>query len=202
MDRQFDFPRIEWWRKNVLIANDSKRFFKEHYYEYYLGKYMICRMFGPRAIAEIGVRWGYSAFSFLQAAPQASYAGYDLLNGGYGGANIDTYSQVTGMLSRHFPQASIKLSHSDTRRMESLGGPYDFVHIDGNHREEACYHDIEMALEACQAGGVVLIDDYVKVDGVKRAVDNFVKKNAGKIDRYFRQPSLTGEFILIKRKDA
>jgi len=200
MDRQFDFPKIEWWRENVLIENDSKRFFKQHYYEYYLGKYMVCRMFGPQAIAEVGVRWGYSAFSFLQAAPQASYTGYDLLKGGYGGAKVDTYDWVYEMLSRHFPQAKrISLRHRDTRQLETLGGPYDFVHIDGNHREEACYHDIDMAMTACRAGGVVLVDDYVKVDGVKRAVDSYVKKNAGQIGRYFRMPSLTGEFILVRK---
>ncbi len=197
--RSFDFPKIEWWRKNVVLPDDSRRFFKEHYYEYYLQKYVICRMFEPRAMAEIGVRWGYSAFSFLRAAPQASYTGFDIVNGGYGGAKMDTYSYVLGMLGDNFPDAKIDLRHINTSQVESLGGPYDFVHIDGDHKEAACYHDMKMALEACRAGGTILVDDYIKVDGVRRAVDSFVKENAGQIERYFRMPSLTGEFILIKK---
>ncbi|GAH62544.1 unnamed protein product, partial [marine sediment metagenome] len=161
MDRQFDFPTIEWWRKNIVYPNDSKRFLKEHLYEYYLGKYMICRMFGPGAIAEIGVRWGYSAFSFLRAAPQAAYTGFDMISGGYGGATISTFGHVGQLLRDNFPQAKVTLRHADTRQLQSLGGPYDFIHIDGNHSEGACHHDIEMATEACRVGGMVLIDDYV-----------------------------------------
>jgi len=159
-------------------------------------------MFMPKAIAEIGVRWGYSAFSLLKASPQASYTGFDIVNGGHGGAGTDTYSCVLSLLGDNFPEAEITLKHIDTQQVETLGGPYDFIHIDGNHSEKACEHDIEIGMEACRPGGTILIDDYVKIDSVKRAVDKFVKNNGGKIERYFRISSLTGEFILIKGKDA
>ena len=200
MDKQnsFDFPKIDWWRQNIVYPNDSKRFLKEHLYEYYLEKYMICRMFMPKAIAEVGVRWGYSAFSFLCASPQAAYTGFDMINGGYGGVAIDTFGHVSKLLNDNFPDAKVVLHHADTRQIQSINGPYDFIHIDGNHSTQACYHDIQMAIEACENGGIILIDDYVLHMSVKNAVDSFIKKRAEQIDRYFRLPSLTGEFVLIK----
>jgi len=202
MNKRFDFPKIEWWRQNVVNKTDSKRFLKEHLYEYYLQKYMICRMFMPEKIAEIGVRWGYSAFSFLMASPQAAYTGFDMISGGYGGAAIDTFGYVGRLLNDNFPDVKVILRHADTRQLQSLDGPYDFIHIDGNHSQQACYHDIGMGMEACETGGIILIDDYVSHLTVKNAVDSFVKENAEQIECYFRMPSLTGEFILMKGKDT
>jgi len=195
----FDFPKIEWWRENVLMETDSKRFFKRHYYEYYLQKYIMARMAGPTAICEIGVRWGYSAYSFLLAAPQASYLGLDIENGGCGGAKLNTFPYVGKLLGDNFPKARVDLRHINTSQIRSLSGYYDFVHVDGDHHEQNCYHDMEMALDACISGGVVLVDDYISIDGVKRAVNNFVRDNEKEIERWFLVPSLTGEFVMVKK---
>ena len=196
---KMDFPGIEWWRQNIVFADDSKRFFKRHFYDYYFEKYMICRHFAPAEIAEIGVRWGYSAFSFLCAAPEAAYTGFDIVTGEFGGAKTDTFAYVNLMLKQNFPDARIELRHCDTRQLKELGGYFDFIHVDGNHRENHCLHDIEMAMTACRPGGCVLIDDYTAIAGVKRAVDGYVKKNAGVIKRYHVMPSLTGEFIMVSK---
>ena len=40
-------------------------------------KYQICKEVNPSKIAEIGVRAGYSAWTFLQASPDAEYIGFD-----------------------------------------------------------------------------------------------------------------------------
>lgn len=202
MNGQFDFPTIEWWQDNVVYPSEKNQYFKRHFYEYYLQKYMIARIFQPETIAEIGVRYGYSAFSFLQASPEASYVGYDILQGSHGGVKGDTFEYARPMLNKYFPHAIIMLLHADTRERDSLDGKFDFIHIDGDHSEKGCHHDIEMALEACNAGGAVLIDDYDYIAGVKRAVDNFIKNNDNKIEIHFRMPSLRGEFVLIKRKNA
>lgn len=202
MNGQFDFPTIEWWRENVVYPSDQEQYFKRHFYEYYLQKYMIALMFQPKTIAEIGVRYGYSAFSFLQASPEASYIGYDISEGSHGGVKGDTFEYAWPMLNKSFPDAIIMLLHTDTRKLDSLDGKFDFIHIDGDHSEKGCENDLELALKACYAGGAILVDDYDYIDGVKRAVDNFVEKNDNKIERYFRMPSLRGEFILIKGKDA
>lgn len=192
-----DFPDYQWWRRNVVLEGD-KRFFKKHYYDYYFEKYLIANAFCPMAIAEIGVRWGYSAYSFLRAAPRADYTGFDIINGGHGGAKQDTFARVHLMLSQHFPCAGITLKHADTQKLNSLGDTYDFVHVDGDHTEAGCLHDIKLAFEACVGGGVVLVDDYTNIDGVKRAADKFVKDNDNNIKQCHLIPSVTGEFLIIK----
>ena len=193
-----NFPAIELWRTGVVLAGD-KRFCKEHLYNYYFGKFLIANAFGPKAIAEIGVRWGYSAFSFLCASPAASYTGFDMIGGGHGGAKENTFARVNLMLKEHFPDAKVTLEHCDTRRAAELGGPYDFVHVDGNHTQDACRHDIELAMAALGPGGVILIDDYTAIEGVKKAADGYVKDNQGLIERRHIVPSLTGELIIIKK---
>lgn len=53
----------------------------------------------------------------------------------------------------------------------------DFVYIDANHSYEACKEDIRLWWPKIKEGGVIAGDDYGKKFGVKKAVDEFVKKN-------------------------
>ncbi|GAF72494.1 unnamed protein product, partial [marine sediment metagenome] len=57
----------------------------KQYHGYYRVKYNICKAAEPKAMAEIGVRAGYSAWAFLQAAPKARFYGIDANNGKHGG---------------------------------------------------------------------------------------------------------------------
>ena len=45
----------------------------QQYKEYYKIKYELCKKQNPKIIVEIGVRAGYSAWTFLQACPKAKY---------------------------------------------------------------------------------------------------------------------------------
>lgn len=200
MSRALGFPPIEWWRRHVLWEHDQARFFKGCYYDYYLTKYLLATAFRPQRICEIGVRVGYSAYSFLRASPAASYVGFD--NGGSSNGGIrdaDGLSIAERMLAGHFPDASIKIHLLDTRSIEEIpGGPFDFAHIDGDHHEGPAYHDMELMFSALDPGGIVLVDDYTKIDGVRRAADRFVKHHAAQIERTFLVGSLTGEFVIVK----
>ena len=192
----------------MLYANDEKRYFKDHYYSYYLGKYMIASLFKPAAIAEIGVRWGYSAFAFLCASPGASYTGFDIPEGGSGGVKQNTFPRVRQILISNFAKATVKLVRADTRRMTSLSEDdeyrtfFDFVHIDGDHHEEAAYHDMQIGFERLIPGGTMLIDDNVSIAGVTRACLRFLKDRHKEVERAIRLPSLTGELIIIKNGDS
>ncbi len=44
---------------------------------YYRMKWAIAKVIQPKSILEIGVRYGYSAISFLSACPDAQYVGID-----------------------------------------------------------------------------------------------------------------------------
>lgn len=194
----FNFPSIDFWRENVLIATEQKRFFKNHYYEYYLQKYIIASLYRPRKIAEIGVRWGYSAFSFLCASPQAIYSGFDIPDGKHGGAGVDTYMYVDKMLKKHFPTAEIILNYQDTQKLKEMPGKYDFIHVDGCHEENATFHDLEISWKALAPGGVLLLDDDTKLPSVRKAAQSFIKQKYSLFEYYYRMPSLTGEVIIRK----
>jgi len=194
-----DFPDIETWRRTVIKPGDLPQYLRQDFYDYYKSKFKIALSIKPLSICEIGVRWGYSAFSFLSAAPAAHYTGFDIMDGTHGGARgLDTFDYVRSMLSGHFPQAVIDLRHEDTRKLRDLGGPYDFVHVDGDHSEDAASHDIWMALQACRPGGMVLVDDYNYIAGVTRAADYILSGAPEQIARHWTQDSLRGELILIK----
>lgn len=192
------FPTIENWKAQVIAPGDNQ-FTANRFYDYYRGKYEICKTVAPARIAEIGVRYGYSAFAFLAACPQAQYTGYDIEAGCYGGVKANTFVYVADLLRHHYPDAQIELIYQDSRGINSIGGPYDFIHVDANHREQACRHDMDLAMAACLPGGVILIDDYTYIAGVARAVDKFVVDKGPAIERHYSRPSLRGEYIIEKK---
>lgn len=58
---------------------------------------------------------------------------------------------------------------------------FDWVYIDGNHFYEFVKLDLERYYPKVKVGGYLMGDDYMEgwwQDGVRRAVDEFVKKNA------------------------
>jgi len=198
-ESQPQFPDIATWRRTVVKPGDLPQYLRQDFYDYYKSKFEIALSVKPSSIGEIGVRWGYSAFSFLCAAPAAHYIAFDIIAGTHGGARgLDTFDYVRTMLSGHFPRAIIDLRHQDTRKLRDIAGPYDFVHVDGDHSEDAARHDIWMALQACRPGGVVLVDDYNYIAGVTRAADYIIKGAGELIGHIETRPSLRGELILTK----
>jgi predicted O-methyltransferase YrrM len=194
------FPIMADWQAAVLKEGDLPQYRRADFYEYYKTKFEICREIRPQRICEIGVRYGYSAFSFLLAAPRASYIGYDIIAGTHGGARgIDTFDYAGYMLGRHFPIAQISLVHADTRLLDKLAcGPFDFIHIDGDHSVEGCRHDLDLALSACRPGGTILVDDYNYIAGVTAAADKFYETNRNYFSSRQSRRSLRGELILMK----
>lgn len=197
-----DFISIDTWQKIVLVEGDSKQFWRQDFYDYYRTKFEIALEKKPKTICEIGVRWGYSAFSFLSAVPTARYTGYDIVAGTHGGAKgIMTFPRVQLLLERWFPEADINLIYADTRVLKGLGGPFDFIHVDGDHSVEGCRHDLELALEACSPGGTILVDDYNYIKGVTEAADDFCRNWQYRIANIQSRHSLRGELIITKGGD-
>ncbi len=56
---------------------------------------------------------------------------------------------------------------------------FDFIYIDGDHREKAVYKDAVMSWEVLQIGGYMLFDDYKWDEGTKRGIDRFLRKYGG-----------------------
>src|ERR1035438_10147495 len=72
------------FRDNACPVDPLRHLFSE-WVPYYRLKWAIARELQPATILEIGVRFGYSAFAFLDACPSASYFGIDADCDAYGG---------------------------------------------------------------------------------------------------------------------
>ena len=199
-EKNAEFPKMLQWRKMVLHPHDSKQFWSQKFYEYYKTKFKICLQCNPKRICEIGVRWGYSAFSFLWANPAAEYTGLDIIAGTHGGVNnTDTFDYVEQKLKQYFPQAKVRLIHVNTQQLEFIDGPYDFIHIDGDHSIKGAYHDIRLAFSSIEKGGHLLIDDYDYIAGVHNAAERFIHQYDSVIHAQLFD-SLRGD-LLITRKE-
>ena len=58
-------------------------------------------------------------------------------------------------------------------------GKIDYVFLDGGHEYNTVKNDLDNCIDVIKKGGTVLCDDYNlgSAPGVKRAIDDFVKKN-------------------------
>jgi len=56
---------------------------------------------------------------------------------------------------------------------------FDFIYIDGDHREKAVFYDAVGAWECLAQGGYMLFDDYKWEEGTKRGIDRFLRKYGG-----------------------
>ena len=142
--------------------------------EEYGVKYSIAKAYAPNSILEIGVRAGYSAFSFLSACPSAIYIGIDAENGSHGGAGGPWLPWAAHIL-RNFKAMFLKADSQligQCVRTENAG--FDLVHIDADHSVEGATHDMETFLPLVRAGGIMLVDDYTYIEDVRTAVDKFI----------------------------
>lgn len=137
----------------------------------YETKHALGWLLQPQSLLEIGVRAGYSAFSFLTAAPQARYLGID--------NNSDTHGGFTGSLAHARrllePFAATVQELSSTAWAQSWGGDpphFDVVHIDGDHSAAGCVADLRW-VEHCRPR-VIVVDDFLGIEGVRSACAQFV----------------------------
>lgn len=194
MKDEFDFSESVVYPKDPTAG--PKRILQ--YKEYYKTKYIICKKQNPKLIVEIGVRAGYSAWSFLQACPKARYIGYDDNNGTHGGQG--------GKDGRYFKWAKKILSdydcglvELDTQKVDDLGLiEVDFFHVDGDHSAAGVQHDLNLAFKAINENGLILIDDISYLQTVKSGVYSWIHEMSSEITTEFI-PSLRGE-MLIRRK--
>jgi hypothetical protein len=193
------FPDMETWGHAVIIEGEQKKYMSPSFYNYYKEKFDFCtdaKLPDAPNIVEIGVRYGYSAFSFLSAYPDANYLGIDMINGGHGGIREkDTFPRVREVLKKNFPDANITLTHKNTFELDEIDGEFDFCHVDGNHRRANCFHDLEICFAACKSGGTILIDDYSYIEGVKLGVHDFIDEVALSEDKEFGKITIIPEGI-------
>jgi len=143
------FPMLDYKEKNVNLQ----------------AGYDIVKELAPKRIAEIGVRCGYSAWAMLQAAPEATFYGYD------------NYSykprQICQCASEYLLEPyDTEVMELDSQETKDLGiRDIDLFHVDGDHSHAGAYHDLELAYLTLSENGKILVDDTVVNDVAQACID-------------------------------
>jgi hypothetical protein len=173
------------------------------YKEYYKIKYDILKENFPNAknIGEIGVRAGYSAWTFLQACPEANFYAFDANNGTHGGQGGED-GKFEKWAKKILKNYNLKYFNIDTQKIDKLPVDikFDFLHIDGDHTIEGVIHDLNLCFTYLSNDNLsfLLIDDYSYIDTVRIGVDRWLNNNRNKINYRFVH-SLRGEIIINKK---
>lgn len=185
-DINFDF------RKFAFPHDELSHLFPE-WIPYYRMKYAICKTINPTSILETGVRYGYSAITFLNACPNARYLGIDNDTNTYGGSS-GAIQYAKRILTGY--NADILLSDSQEMK-EFPGDHWDLIHIDGQQDGDGTFHDLEMAI---RKASWILVDGYFWSDENMMATSYFMKKYRDFIEYADIIPGYAGD-LLIKVKE-
>lgn len=93
---------------------------------------------------------------------------------------------------RNNKRVVIHRKYSDKAAEELKNGYFDFIYLDGNHSYEYVTKDLERYFQKIKKGGILAGDDYFRFSklldfGVKKAVDEFVKKRKLKMIKLGKQ---------------
>jgi 2-polyprenyl-3-methyl-5-hydroxy-6-metoxy-1,4-benzoquinol methylase len=173
---------------------DELSYLFDEWIPYYKMKYAMCKVINPLSILEVGVRYGYSAITFLNASPEASYFGIDNNTNSFGGAKgaIEWAKKITDGYKTNFLIA-------DTQQMTKFPGDiYDLIHIDGQQDGDGTIHDLELALEK---GRWILLDGFFWSKENMLSATYFLEKYKHFIEYAIIIPSYAGD-LLIKTKES
>ena len=169
--------------------NDPLKYLFDQWVDYYRLKWSIARVLQPGSILEVGVRYGYSAATFLDACPQATYLGIDLDSDSFGGVKgaMLWAKQITRAHHAEFLVA-------DSQKMSRFpGGIYDLIHVDGQQDGEGSWHDLQLAIKQARW---VLVDGYFWTSQNFLAISHFLLRYRDVIRFYGVIPGYAGELLI------
>jgi predicted O-methyltransferase YrrM len=155
--------------------------------------YTLGRRWRPARLAEIGVRFGYSLRALVLGSRSAGQTVAEVF-----GWDDESYEPgCLRVVEQHLADVPLVLHRVNTRTLDRLGPVgLDLVHIDGDHSQEGCRHDLGLAWAALRPGGVLLVDDVAGIDPVWHAVCAFLREVALACTVL---PTATGLAVIEKR---
>ncbi len=178
--------------RRAFIKDDISFFV--HWITRYRTLFELYSLIRPRSVIEIGVRAGYSAWTYFQTMPNGRLLGIDFdgdqnvvnTHGGFHGA----YKHAKDICGKY----DFEIQIADTRTLTELP-PSDLVYIDGDHTTEGCYHDLCLAETSAKW---IMCDDYDTLFGgeqlVRIAIDKFCKERGIKGEYYDNEA--TGLYLI------
>ena len=161
-------------------------------------KWAIAKVRDPGRILEIGVGSGISALAFLTACPNASYLGID-------NCQMERERGVGSLMDRArellAPFRDTSVIIDDSQKLAQLyGGPYDMIHVDGDHRRHAACHDVSIAWYALSPSGILVVDDARDSSVAAGTFDAIQTIAPGSLDWAYLEDSWTGSIIIRREK--
>ncbi len=169
--------------------DDPLKYLFDQWVDYYRLKWSIARVLQPSSILEVGVRYGYSAFTFLDACPQATYLGIDLDSDSFGGVK-GAMLWAKEITRAHHAQFLV----ADTQKMSRFpGGIYDLIHVDGQQDGDGSWHDLQLAVKQARW---VLVDGYFWTSQNFLSISYFLHRYRDVIRFYGVIPGYAGELLI------
>jgi len=147
---------------------------------------------------EIGTHRGYFADIFMNnwqgkklfcVDPWANPEGYEeqaKYLSGNGKDREDDYKWAKKMAHRHAPRVELIRCLSTEATSQFKNNSIDFIYLDGDHREESVYLDLNLWFEKVIPGGIIAGHDIICGDpgyddwgvGIRKAVGDFATTNS------------------------
>ncbi len=181
-DSDFDF------RKYASPEDPLLDLFEE-WIGYYRMKHSIAQAIKPKTVFEMGVRYGYSAITFLDASPQSRYTGIDHGSDSFGGSQ-----PALAWAKKITQEYQAEFITGDSQTLETLPGDhYDLVHVDGQQDADETFRDLELALEKASW---ILLDGYLWTPVNMLSATQFIQKYQSFIEYYLVIPGYAGELLI------
>lgn len=179
----------EWSRMDLFHPDDAYMKDRQNdWYEYYRCKWYYAELSRAKSILEIGVRLGYSAYAFMSSLHCESYTGWDIQEPIDGGMDFDTFPWVEEKIFSKFPRVKASLKVMNTQKDDWGIEKFDLIHVDGDHSFAGTLSDCVKAYGILNDGGLMVVDDYIFIDSVKKAIDVFIdEKDLIKIVGYSKR---------------
>ena len=184
---KFDFT-------DYACPNDPLKGNFSDWVSYYRLKFAISEAIKPSSILEIGVRYGYSAYSFLSACPNAKYTGIDLDSDTFGGVK-KSIEWAKSKLCNYNVDFILKNSQ---QIYELPSNKYDLFHIDGQQDGGGTYKDLELAFHYSEW---VLLDGYHWSSQNYLEANEFLLRHKELIEYSINIPSYAGELLIKIKKN-
>ena len=186
------------WIKNDETLGDDW-LLNDSYYPFYHQIYnsLATNMTNPKLL-EIGVRTGYSAIVFAKAInSKCKYIGID--SNIYIKDGLELTRKTTDILTQEITGFDSILiqgysSRSNIQATINLNGPYEFIHIDGEHTYLGKLIDLYIAKNNISHNGFVLVDDISHHKMIQDAISVSIK--LGWFQKYTTINTLRGLAIL------
>lgn len=170
--------RANWWKTHGVVKDPDEK------YPWY---WAVAKQVKPLLICEIGLYMGYSAMAMAKGAIAGGVEqkpGHNVTVNGF-----DNEQYVKGSVEwcrAGFMEEGIACNFAvlDTQSVDNLQeqgiSMINLFHVDGDHSEESCRHDLELAERSMvpRPGrkAYILVDDCAWTLGVRNAVTDFASK--------------------------